>query len=54
MFTCSISHIVSFTYPSGPAGIFDVTGLPWMIRTPDHLVKSQMLFLGTLVTKRPT
>ena len=41
-------------YSSGPEGIFDITELPSMIRTLGQLVKSQLLFLGTHVTKRPT
>jgi len=43
---------ISFTYPSGPAGISAYTEVPRTIRTPDHLVKSQMLSLGTLRLRR--
>ena len=53
MFTFQ-SPMSFLAYSSGPEGIFDITELPWMIRTPGQLVKSQLLFLGTHVTKRPT
>ncbi len=54
MFSCSTPIFLFTYYQGGPAGNFASMGMPWMFRTPGHLVKSQMLFLGMPVTKHPT